>query len=38
MYFSVKPYKGLEEDELRFPVGVNLQVIRKNLDGWWTAM
>ena len=38
MYCSVKPYKAQKEDELSFPVGVILQVIRKNLDGWWTAM
>ena len=38
MYYSLKRYKAKEDDELSFPIGVTLQILRKNLDGWWTAM
>ena len=38
MYQSLKAYKAKEEDELSFPVGVTLQIVKKSFDGWWTAM
>jgi hypothetical protein len=37
-FVSTRAYKAELEDELSFDVGVHLQVIEKNLDGWWRAM
>ncbi len=35
-YLSVDDYEAEEEDEISFPKGVTMDVLRKSLDGWWT--
>lgn len=36
-YVTSKRYVAVEDDELTFDIGVNLQIIEKNFDGWWKA-
>ena len=37
LYVTSKRYVAVEDDELTFDIGVNLQIIEKNFDGWWKA-
>lgn len=37
-YEAQEGYTGVKEDELTFRQGQVMEVIRKSLDGWWTAM
>lgn len=34
---TAKRYVASEDDELSFEIGVNLQILEKNYDGWWRA-
>ncbi|KAM6916734.1 SH3 and PX domain-containing protein 2A-like isoform 2-T2 [Xenentodon cancila] len=34
-YVSVQPYSGQGKDEIAFEKGVIVEVIQKNLEGWW---
>lgn len=36
-YVTSKKYVAVEDDELSFDIGVNLQIVEKNFDGWWKA-
>lgn len=36
-YVTAKRYVASEDDELSFEIGVNLQILEKNYDGWWKA-
>lgn len=37
IYVTSKRYVAVEDDELSFEIGVNLQILEKNFDGWWKA-
>lgn len=37
IYVTCKRYVAAEGDELSFEIGVNLQILEKNYDGWWKA-
>lgn len=37
VYVTSKRYVAVEDDELTFDIGVNLQILEKNFDGWWKA-
>ena len=37
VYVTTKRYVAVEDDELTFDIGVNLQILEKNFDGWWKA-
>ena len=37
VYITSKRYTAVEDDELSFDIGVNLQILEKNFDGWWKA-
>lgn len=37
VYVTTQRYVAVEEDELTFDIGVNLQILEKNFDGWWKA-
>lgn len=37
IYVTSKRYVAVEDDELSFEIGVNLQILEKNYDGWWKA-
>ncbi|XP_061259323.1 SH3 and PX domain-containing protein 2A isoform X3 [Bos javanicus] len=34
-YVTVQPYASQSKDEIGFEKGVTVEVIRKNLEGWW---
>jgi len=34
-YVTVQPYTGEGKDEIAFEKGVVVEVIQKNLEGWW---
>ncbi|XP_061054244.1 SH3 and PX domain-containing protein 2A isoform X2 [Eubalaena glacialis] len=34
-YVTVQPYTSQSKDEIGFEKGVTVEVIRKNLEGWW---
>uniref|UniRef100_A0A8C2URM9 SH3 and PX domain-containing protein 2A n=1 Tax=Chinchilla lanigera TaxID=34839 RepID=A0A8C2URM9_CHILA len=34
-YITVQPYTSQSKDEIGFEKGVTVEVIRKNLEGWW---
>lgn len=34
-YVSVQPYSSQGKDEIGFEKGVTVEVIQKNLEGWW---
>uniref|UniRef100_A0A8C5QQM8 SH3 and PX domain-containing protein 2A n=1 Tax=Leptobrachium leishanense TaxID=445787 RepID=A0A8C5QQM8_9ANUR len=34
-YFTVQPYASQGKDEIGFEKGVTVEVIQKNLEGWW---
>ncbi|XP_060027366.1 SH3 and PX domain-containing protein 2A isoform X2 [Erinaceus europaeus] len=34
-YVTVQPYTSQSKDEISFEKGVTVEVIRKNLEGWW---
>uniref|UniRef100_A0A2K6F5H2 SH3 and PX domain-containing protein 2A n=1 Tax=Propithecus coquereli TaxID=379532 RepID=A0A2K6F5H2_PROCO len=34
-YVTVQPYTSQSKDEIDFEKGVTVEVIRKNLEGWW---
>ncbi|KAJ8415992.1 hypothetical protein AAFF_G00380140 [Aldrovandia affinis] len=34
-YITVQPYNGQGKDEIGFEKGVTVEVIQKNLEGWW---
>uniref|UniRef100_A0A8D2D1P1 SH3 and PX domain-containing protein 2A n=1 Tax=Sciurus vulgaris TaxID=55149 RepID=A0A8D2D1P1_SCIVU len=34
-YVTVQPYTSQNKDEIDFKKGVTVEVIRKNLEGWW---
>ena len=37
VYVTTQRHVAVEEDELTFDIGVNLQILEKNFDGWWKA-
>jgi len=37
VFVTTKRYVAVEDDELSFDIGVNLQILEKNMDGWWKA-
>lgn len=37
VFVTTKRYVAVEDDELTFDIGVNLQILEKNYDGWWKA-
>lgn len=34
-YVTVQPYTSQGKDEVSFEKGVTVEVIQKNLEGWW---
>ena len=34
-YMTVQPYTSQGKDEVSFEKGVTVEVIQKNLEGWW---
>ena len=34
-YVTVQPYTSQGKDEIAFEKGVIVEVIQKNLEGWW---
>jgi hypothetical protein len=34
-YTTVQPYASQGKDEIGFEKGVTVEVIQKNLEGWW---
>lgn len=34
-YVTIQPYASQGKDEIGFEKGVTVEVIQKNLEGWW---
>lgn len=34
-YVTIQPYTSQGKDEVSFEKGVTVEVIQKNLEGWW---
>lgn len=34
-YLTIQPYTSQGKDEVSFEKGVTVEVIQKNLEGWW---
>ena len=34
-YVTIQPYTSKGKDEVSFEKGVTVEVIQKNLEGWW---
>lgn len=37
-YISTHAYDAENSDEVSFPAGVIVEVLQKNLEGWWRIM
>ena len=36
-YKATCAYEATSNDEISFPVGAKLEILQKNLEGWWLA-
>ena len=37
MFTTTSEYQAEEEDEISVPKGVDVQVVKKSITGWWTV-